>query len=106
MMKVDVAAAGLGAAFFGGTRQGETPPFVGLPKKGWSSRMKTDVHAVDILGCAMQGKGMHDQSITQMCIFLDKQFWHSLLDCWMQGQGSMSWCWFYTNRCTRCRSRG
>ena len=56
--------------------------------------MKTDVHAVDILGCAVQcnaGEGMHDQSITQMCIFLDKQFWHSLLDCWMQGQGSMSW---------------
>ena len=25
MMKVDVAAAGLGAAFFGGTGQGETP---------------------------------------------------------------------------------
>ena len=27
MMNIDVAAAGLGAFFFGGTRQGETPPF-------------------------------------------------------------------------------
>ena len=53
--------------------------------------MKTDVHAVDILGCAMQCKGGDARSVHHTDVHLLGQAVLALLDCWMQGQGSMSW---------------